>query len=57
MAWDLRGSILGPQGDAGPRGPQGDQGPPGENVSVWTGTSAQFASVDKDAYDLYLVTA
>lgn len=32
MAWDYKGSILGPQGDAGPRGAEGDAGSDGKSA-------------------------
>jgi len=32
MAWDYKGSILGPQGDAGPRGAEGDAGTDGKSA-------------------------
>lgn len=38
MAWALRGSLRGPQGQAGPTGdtgPPGDSGPPGEAGARW----------------------
>jgi hypothetical protein len=66
MAWDNKGFIKGPKGDQGPigqtgsRGPQGNQGtqgPKGDNILVWSGTASQYDSVDKNAYDLYLVKA
>lgn len=50
MSWSEVANIKGPQGDTGADGSSG------QNVSVWTGTAAQYSGVDKNAYDLYLVT-
>jgi hypothetical protein len=46
MPWNTVGSIKGDKGDPGDKG---------DNISVWTGTASEYSSVDKNAYDLYLV--
>lgn len=63
MAWALKGSILGPQGDAGTRGPKGDTGDQGVAGSKWwyTNSGAPGAGfgvdgdwcIDKASGDVY----
>lgn len=34
-----------------------ERGPTGPPPSIWYGTAAQYAVVDKNAYDIYITTA